>query len=254
MTIANTSASKNAFKQYFEIIPAFSNELKDEVYRIRHNVYCEELNFEPVRADKKETDEHDAHSQHLLIRSIKADEFVGCTRIIFTPPDRSAYQLPVEMACNNNFDKSIIDLNTLPRNLIAEVSRLAVIASYRKRKSDHKSAISISNEDYGTAQQPRFPYIPVGLYLGSIKLAQLNGIEHVLVLTEPRLAKHFRKLGFDLELIGDAIEHRGQRIPSLLSISGTIKNMNSLLRTMYNGIASDIDNYIANNNISLKAK
>lgn len=254
MITTSTQKNENTFKQYFEIVPAFSDELKDEVYRIRHNVYCEELAFEPTRADKKEIDEHDAHSFHLLIRNVKSGEFVGCTRIIYTPSDTPGYCLPVETSCNGNFDKNIIDLDTIPRNLIAEVSRLAVIASYRKRKSDPKSAVNISDQDYGTAQQPRFPYIPVGLYLGSTKLAQLHGIEHVLVLTEKRLAKHFHKLGFDLITIGDAIEHRGQRIPSLLSISGTIKNMNPLLRTMYDGIANDIDNYIADNNISLERK
>jgi hypothetical protein len=34
------------FHQYFEIVPAFSNALKDEVYRVRHQVYCEDLQFE----------------------------------------------------------------------------------------------------------------------------------------------------------------------------------------------------------------
>jgi len=30
-----------AFKQYFEIVPALSDALRDHVYRIRHQVYCE---------------------------------------------------------------------------------------------------------------------------------------------------------------------------------------------------------------------
>ena len=45
----------NAFKQHFEIVPAFSDALKEEVYRVRHQVYCEDLKFEPTpgRIDAK---------------------------------------------------------------------------------------------------------------------------------------------------------------------------------------------------------
>ncbi len=246
--------NENGFKQYFQVVPAFSDALKNEVYSIRHKVYCEEFEFEPTRADKKEIDEYDAHSLHLLIRSIKTNEFVGCTRIIYVEQESPNNPLPIEIACKNAIDTTIIDPGNLTRSTIAEVSRLAVISNYRKRKSDKKVAVGISNEDYGTAEQPRFPYIPVGLYLGTTKLALLYGIEHVFVLTEKRLAKHFCKLGFDLKFIGKEIEHHGKRVPSLLSVSSTIRIMNPLLRIMYDAIAIDIDNYIADNNISIKEK
>lgn len=40
----------HAFKQYFEIVPAFSEALKDEAYRVRHKVYCEDLKFVVVKS------------------------------------------------------------------------------------------------------------------------------------------------------------------------------------------------------------
>ena len=74
-----------AFRQYFEIVPAYSDALKDEVFRIRHQVYCEELAFEPQRPDRRETDDYDAQSLHLLIRSMQTGEIIGCFGL--TEPD-----------------------------------------------------------------------------------------------------------------------------------------------------------------------
>src|SRR6185295_2556773 len=71
-----------SFKKSFEVVPAVSAALRDEAFRIRHQVYCEELGFEPSRPDGREADEYDAQSLHCLIRSRRSDEFVGCTRLI----------------------------------------------------------------------------------------------------------------------------------------------------------------------------
>lgn len=231
----------NAFKQHFEIVPAFSDALKEEVYRVRHQVYCEDLKFEPVRPDRRETDEHDPNSLHLLMRSVKTDEFIGCTRIVLPRREDPYYQLPFEKTCAGVLDRSIVDPSKLPRHEIAEVSRLAVVAAFRRRKGEANSAVGISGRDFGTQDQPRFPFIPIGLYLATTELARLNGIDTVFVLTEKRLASHFGKLGFDLQYIGNAIEHNGERIPSKMSVSATIRNMRVNLHPLYQAIAADIE-------------
>jgi N-acyl amino acid synthase of PEP-CTERM/exosortase system len=231
-----------AFKRYFEIVPAFTNALKEEVYRVRHRVYCEDLGFEPIRPDRRETDEHDFNSLHLLMRDVNTGEFVGCTRIVRPRQGDQHYQLPFEKSCAAVLDRSIVDPAKLPRNHIAEVSRLAVIAEYRRRKGEANSALSISGKDFGTPKQPRFPFIPIGLYLATTELARLNGIDTVFVLTEERLANHFGKLGFNLQHIGKRIDYHGNRIPSMMSVSGTISNMRINLQSLYRVIAADIEN------------
>jgi N-acyl amino acid synthase of PEP-CTERM/exosortase system len=230
----------NAFKQYFEIIPAFSNALKEEVYRIRHQVYCEDLEFESIRPDRREIDEHDVNSLHLLMRSVKTEEFVGCTRIVLSRLGGPQYKLPFEKTCAAVLDRSIVDPTKLPRDNVAEVSRLAVVTGYRRRKGEGSSPVSISSEDFGTPSQSRFPFIPIGLYLATTELARINGIDTVFVLTEERLANHFAKLGFSHKYIGSPIEHHGVRVPSMMSVSGTIKSMRSNLRPLYDVIAADI--------------
>src|SRR5687768_9556197 len=83
-----------SFKRYFEIVPATTSALRDEAYRIRHQVYCEELKYEPRRPERRERDEYDEHSLHCLIRSLKDESFVGCTRVVLARPAEPGYPLP----------------------------------------------------------------------------------------------------------------------------------------------------------------
>ncbi|MBA4142489.1 MAG: PEP-CTERM/exosortase system-associated acyltransferase [Nitrosospira sp.] len=229
------------FHQYFEIVPAFSSKLKNEVYRVRHQVYCEDLTFEPVRPDGLETDEHDSNALHLLMRSLKTGEFIGCTRIVRPRPADSHYRLPFEKTCATALDRAVIDPEKLPRHRIAEVSRLAVIASYRRRKGEASSPISLPDEDLDPRKSPRFPYIPLGLYLGTTELARRHGIDTLFVLTERRLANHFSKLGVKLQIIGEAVEHRGERVPAVMDVNSIISEMRNMFRSLYRAIASDIE-------------
>ncbi len=231
----------NSFKKYFEIVPAHSETLKNEAFRVRHDVYCKDLKFESEQTNELETDEYDAQSLHLLIRNVTTKEFIGCTRIVLPNQDNPKLLLPFEKICDGAIDQSILESFELTRINVAEVSRLAVISRYRRRKSDPiKSPVSISKEDYGSANQPRFPYIPIGLFMGTIELAQLNGIDYIFMLTERRLADHFKKLGANLQFIGEPIEHRGKRLPSILNINETIKEMRFIFRPLFKTIKSDI--------------
>lgn len=229
-----------SFRQYFKIVPALTEELKREAYRVRHSVYCEDLQFEFSRPNKFETDEYDAHSLHLLIHSVRNNTFIGCTRIVRPPPDSSDRRLPFEKICNVTLDRSIMDSARLSTGKIGEVSRLAVIAAFRRRKGEKSHAINIAEEDFSTGPMMRFPYIPLGLYIGTIELARIHDIKVLFMLTEERLASHFSRLGAQLESIGTPIEHHGLRFPSMVETSSTISNMRPIFHPLYQTIAEDI--------------
>lgn len=232
----------HGFRKYFEIVPATDDSLRDAVYRVRHEVYCEELGFEPVRADRRETDSYDPHSLHCLMRSSQAKQTsVGCVRVVLAKADDPDFALPFERTCAATLDRSIIDPARLPRDTIAEVSRLAVRAVFRRRKHESRDTDPVHEEDFGTIVQPRFPYIPIGLYLGSIALAARSGIETLFILTEPRLASHFAKLGVDVRQIGGPVEHRGTRIPSVMDVQAIIKDMRFLMKPMWRVIQEEIE-------------
>lgn len=240
MFAQETTHLGTAFKQYFEIVPAVTEALKQEAYRIRHSVYCEDLGFESVQADKFETDEYDANSLHLLIRSIHSNTFIGCTRIVRPTTHCHNRHLPFEEACGGSLDDSIVDISKLPTDKIAEVSRLAVVSAYRRRKGEKNRPISISDEDFSEGPTARFPYIPLGLYAGTVELARIFGIKVLFMLTEKRLASHFSRLGARLEPIGAPVEHRGQRFPSMVKINSIINEMKPIFRPLYQAVAQDI--------------
>jgi N-acyl amino acid synthase of PEP-CTERM/exosortase system len=73
----------------------------------------------------------------------------------------------------------------------------------------------------------------MSLYLGAAAVARRLDVENVFVLTEPRLASHFVRLGFDIRPIGDEIEHRGVRVPSVLSSSKVVGNLRPLIKPLY---------------------
>jgi N-acyl amino acid synthase of PEP-CTERM/exosortase system len=195
---------------------------------------------EPLRVDGLETDEYDSHSLHCLIRSVKSGAFIGCTRLVRARRTDPFYPLPFEKVCVRAIDRSILDPLMLPRRTIAEVSRLAVISEYRARRGESNMLTPLSDESFGTGTRPRFPYITVGLYLATIELAALHGIETLFMLSEPRLAKHFARLGVSVTQIGAEVEHRGIRVPSVMRVSSILAGLNFVVRPLYEVIAQEV--------------
>ncbi len=232
---------RRGFSKYFRYVPALTPELAREVYRIRHQVYCEDLKFEAVRADGQETDPYDAHSVYGLVQNVVTKEYVGCARLILPNPRDPTQLFPVEISCASTIDRAKFDPAKLPREKVAEVSRLAVIASYRRRKGESKVPAPVSDDSFGSDKQPRFPYIPFALYFGCAALARRCGIDHVLVLTEPRLANHFRKLGMNIQLIGEGVEHRGHRVPSVINAKTFPEDILFAMRPLYRLIEEEVE-------------
>jgi N-acyl amino acid synthase of PEP-CTERM/exosortase system len=243
MQISERRNLSNGFSRYFRIDPALDDRLLDEVFHVRHEVYCEDLGFEPPRADHREIDAYDAHSAHCLLRAVDAPyNPVGCTRIVLANPAAPDAPLPFERSCAATLDRSIIDPARLPRDRIAEISRLAVRGQYRRRKGEQRSAVAIQDEDFAAVgDQQRFPFIPTSLLLGAVALAERRGVDTVFVLTEPRLAKHFSHLGVEVRQIGGPISHRGTRIPSVMQVEEIIRNMRSLIRPLWEIVREQIN-------------
>ncbi len=63
--------------------------------------------------------------------------------------------------------------------------------------------------------------------------AQRHGIDTLLVLTEPRLARHLSLLGVHIKQIGGPVEHRGKRVPSMISVPGIVAGFGAFVRPPY---------------------
>ena len=224
---------RQGFRSCFEVVPAVSDALVEQVYRVRHQVYCEELGFEAIRPDAQEHDDFDANSLHLLLRKAGDGTPVGCARLVRPNPIDPSAPLPFERFCAASLDRSIIDPARLPRNTVAEVSRLAVMSEFRRRRGEARQPVPLSEGDFGTDEYPRFPYILVSLYLGIVAIGSIRGIESLFMLTEPRVAAHFATLGVSVRQIGSPIAHRGLRIPSMMSVSEIVSGLSAHCRPLY---------------------
>ena len=214
-----------AFREWFEIVPATVPSLKESAYRIRHSVYCEDLGFEPPRADGLETDQYDQNALHVLMRHRPSESFIACVRLVRVPTDRPQESLPFERVCTR-LNPGIVPHDPVQRIHVAEVSRLAVVRGFRRRKGEMSQETPGSDADLAGGPRQRFPHLLVGLYLGVIAAAMLNEIERLFVLTEPRLAGHLGHLGIGIHQIGAPVEHRGVRVPSMIHVG----NMHTGLR------------------------
>jgi N-acyl amino acid synthase of PEP-CTERM/exosortase system len=232
----------DGFSSLFELVPALDAATRDAVFRVRHEVYCRDLGWEPVRDDGLETDAYDAQSLHLLLRMRATGEPVGCTRLVLTDPADPAQQLPFERSCTDVIDRARVDPAALPRRQIGEVSRLAVMRRFRQRKGEEGKAVSISDDDFEPrGAQSRFPFIPVGLYMGVAAMVYRLGLSHVFLMTEPRLLQHFARMGFGIEQIGEPIEHRGLRAPALLRSATFRGGLRPLVRPLFEAIETEVN-------------
>jgi N-acyl amino acid synthase of PEP-CTERM/exosortase system len=229
------------FAKHFRVKPALDDESRRQVYRIRHAVYCEELGYEPIRSDGLERDAFDRRSLHCLLESVVTGEAVGCVRLVLVDPDDPAGPLPFESVCSASLDRTIVDPGQLDRLRIAEVSRLAVIPQYRRRRGEHKVPVGLDESDFGTPDRPLFPYIAAGLYLGMLAQANRSGIETLFMLTERGLAKQLARLGVAMQRIGEPIEHRGLRHPSMMSVHQVIDGLNVFVRPLFDLLEREID-------------
>ena len=231
-----------SFNRFFAVSPALREAEKDGVFFIRHDVYARELGFEPVRPDQRETDAYDARSVHCLLRTAESPpRLVGCARVVLADPQALDAPLPFEKACRDSLFRDQVDPAKLPRDRIAEVSRLAVLSDFRRRKGEERQDVAIDVRDFGDDQQPRFPYIPVGLYMAAVLCAKRHGVEYLFTLTEPRLAEHFAKLGVQIVPIGAPIEHRGMRVPSMIRVATVESGLRLMIRPLWTTIEEQME-------------
>ena len=209
------------FSNYFEIVPAIDAKLRDTVYRIRYSVYAEELGWEDQ--DKfpagMEQDPFDRHSLHCLLRHRPSGEFIGCVRLVMNDPENAQALFPIEDTFDSNFVETHSRLSQYQRQDLAEISRIAVLSSFRHRPGE-KNKPNTEIEDVNQKnrdERRRFPHIALGLYLAAAAMGLKQGKSCVFAMMEPKLARRLRIFGIKFEQLGDPIDHRGLRAPFIVT-------------------------------------
>lgn len=226
----STMASQEAqtisehFSMYLKPHIARTELQKQDVYRLRHQVYCEELQFEEIKDGYIETDEFDQRSIHCYIRHLSSTQLAGTVRLI-TSADTNEL-LPLEQFCLHAVTNETLHPRNFRRDEVCEMSRLAVPATFRKRQVDKKREIATGAfdiENYSETELRCFPFIAVSLYMSAAAMSYKTKRYHVFVMMEPRLARSLNYVGINFIQLGEPIEYHGQRAPYYID-SRTLKH------------------------------
>ncbi len=227
----------DGFNRYFQISPAFDDSRLDDVYFIRKEAQSRAILADSEKADRREIDEFDQHSVHCLVRSIREPvRPAGCARLVLTDPSNPKSPLPFEVLCNSTIDRNIIDPVNLPRHQVAEISRLSILSDFRRRDGESGRMSLIDDSDFGDEDHPRFPYIPVGLYIGAVLMAERLGMKYLFTLTEPRLTAHFNRLGVELHPIGPPADKRKLWQPAVILVAEVQPGLRLAMRPLWRAI------------------
>lgn len=204
------------FNLYFEIKFAGSTALREESFRIRHSVYCEELEWEPRRDNGMETDACDDYAFALLLLHKRTGQYAGTARLVIPPPDKPDSKLPFESHCMESVKSDAIDFTQFKRGSFSEISRLAVPEAFRRRLGEQNTPyvineLKLDKDVFSEEERRNFPNIAIGLYLSIIALVQMCHHRAMFVVVEPRLKKRLERLGLAFEQIGEEMEYHGTR-------------------------------------------
>jgi N-acyl amino acid synthase of PEP-CTERM/exosortase system len=200
------------FYRHFQVVVANTPELREAAFQVRYRVYCEELKYEDAQVfpDKLEHDAFDSSAIHCLLKHHASGQFIGCIRVLLAGKSESDPTLPFRRFLQ------VTDLpfehRPLDRFNHCEVSRLAIVGDFRKRKGESEVAYP---DHYSPQLDARrmLPSMALGLYLASTAAILELGIDNAFAMMEPRLARHLQRFGLYFRQAGPLVEYHGQRAP-----------------------------------------
>ncbi|MDD5275859.1 MAG: PEP-CTERM/exosortase system-associated acyltransferase [Methylovulum sp.] len=225
---SNTVNLFDLFNDYFEKVPATSDALKKEVYKLRYQVYCLEIaGYKPEDyPDGLESDEYDSHSIHYLIRHRKSGEYAATTRIILTDANNPDELLPIETHCTID---NVAVTQTIDRRHLAEVSRFCVSKSFKKRKNEANTLTPICadlDQDFFTADERRtFPHITFALIASVIKASREHNIDTLYGSMELPWLRFLAASGINFVKIGPLVNYHGERWPCAIKIDDLLNDV-----------------------------
>jgi N-acyl amino acid synthase of PEP-CTERM/exosortase system len=197
-----------------------SEELLQETYRVRYEVFCQECRFLPATdyPDGLEIDKFDQHSIHFA--AFADGNVIGTCRMV----RNSELGYPLNEHCK------VISINEaeLPGNGLIEVSRLALRKSFRKRQEDgiygiesylkkSEGGILPDNPAERNDQERKRhrPVVILGLYRAMYHETCRVGFTHWYAAMEKKLWYNLQAFHFTFQEIGPEVDYYGAVTPYL---------------------------------------
>lgn len=196
------------------------NNIPNDIFRLRHQVYCLECAFlQPEQyVDGLELDDYDDASTHFAAYTLD-EKLIGAVRLV-QPQAPKPY--PFELHCEvfNDYDMP-------EREQAAEISRLVVKKSHRRRRAD--SVLGIpgfagqheAEAEFDPAVDRRdrtSPMLLLGMYREMFRHSEESGIRYWYAAMERSLAHALKKMGFRFMAIGPEANYYGSVTPYVLDL------------------------------------
>jgi len=210
------------FNRYFDVLPADSSELLDDVFKLRYQVYCVENSFENAAdfPDQRERDRYDdERAVYSVVRHHRSGLVAATVRLILPNPTDPRAPFPIEESCRKCFAASGIDPERLPRNAMAEISRFAVSKDFKRRLGESGTVAGVSpktllsTEDPGRQGARMIPHLILGLFTAIVRMSAAHKIAIWYAVMEPSLLRLLERFGIHFVPIGGMVNYHGMRQP-----------------------------------------
>lgn len=210
--------------RYFSFARVDGTAELETTYRVRYQVYCIERGFLPAAdyPDGLEADAYDAHSVHILATHC-AGEPAGTARLVMSSP----LGFPLLRHCAFGDEFAYLNDPSYPGLAhYAEISRLAISKSFRRRVGDtlygglpREESEPLSHGEVVPLPVPRrSPEILVGLCRMLYQESKRHRITHWLLAMERSLYLMLKRMGFRFFPAGPDVDYYGPVRPYVTSI------------------------------------
>ena len=206
-------------QRYFEFSRlATGNGLWDGVQELRYAVYCLECRYLDAThyPSGRETDDFDPHSAHFAAIN-ERKEMVATLRLVFD----STLGFPLEQHASTLWP----EFQHLPRDKTAEISRLILAKSYRRRANDGLYGEELGDPAEEAKRQAelqyrrsQYPLILFGLFKEMFVESVGIGLQYWVAAMEPGLHRMLSRFGLELKQVGEPMSYYGEVIPYYTSI------------------------------------
>ena len=241
--MAESKSPLENFQEYFSVRLAVTSLYRQETYRVRYRVYCEEFGYEPTERfpNHMETDGFDAISTHCLITHLASGMPAGCVRMCPATVNGLPQPLPYDQCCADSLDLEAMARYPAPRDMMCEASRFAVDGAFRRRSGESLTRFGeIASLDLAEMERRTFPLISVALMLAGTAMAELMGRPYMFAVMEPFLPRLLKRSGMIFHRMGRDLDHHGIRAVYLNDTREFVRDMEGEFRHLYTWIHGEL--------------
>ncbi len=230
----------SAFDQYFEIVQALTAEQVTQGQRLRFQVFSLErqLFSQEQCPEGIEFDVFDSRSVHSHLQHRTTNQLAATVRLVLSNPLFPEEEFPLEKRLQFPLYYEAIDVRSLPRSFIAEISRFAISKQFRHRAGDDGFEESQIDRRASAAATPNqftsnrraegrrsFPHISLGLFKAIVQMSAVNNVQYWYAAMEPSLIRLLSRFGIHFHLLGPLIDYLGKRQPCIASVEELLGRM-----------------------------